>query len=281
MLDKSCQLQTPPANLNICNATLTLGNAIIWSDANVRVRPGEFVAVLGPNGAGKSSLLKAILGELRLKEGSIAVDPLEKNSPIRVGYLPQRRHFDGSIRIRAYDVVEFGLNGTRWGIPLPAVTAGQKTRLACERAQIEHALARVGASSLATRPIGELSGGEQQRVLIAQAIVHHPSLLLLDEPFDSLDLPTQHTISALLRDIANESGMSVVMVAHDINPILPYLDQAVFIANGHVAAGAIADVVTNETLSRLYATPIEVIRTPSDRLVVVGAPDTHTHHAHG
>ncbi|HMC71285.1 MAG TPA: ATP-binding cassette domain-containing protein, partial [Mycobacteriales bacterium] len=122
-------------------------------------------------------------------------------------------------------------------------------------------------------------GGEQQRLLIAQALVRRPRLLLLDEPLDSLDLPNQASVAALIHRISRHEGVAVIMVAHDVNPILPYLDQVIYLADGHAAAGPPRDVITTETLSRLYRTPIEVLTTSDDRLVVVGHPDAPAHHS--
>jgi zinc/manganese transport system ATP-binding protein len=131
----------------------------------------------------------------------------------------------------------------------------------------------VDASGYARRPIGELSGGEQQRLLIAQALVRRPELLLLDEPLDSLDLPNQVAVAGLVRTICREENVAVLLVAHDINPIIGYLDRVVYIAGGSAVEGRPEDVISTETLSRLYGVPIEVLRASDGRLVVVGQPE--------
>ena len=259
-------------------ASTALGGRTVWRDVNFELRRGEFIAVLGPNGVGKSTLVKAILGLQPLTGGGLRVlggSPGENRS--RIGYLPQRRNFDDNIRIRGVDVVRLGLDGARWGIPIPGASRWtEKGRSAARR--IEEVIERVGASEYAHHPVGRLSGGEQQRLLIAQALVHGPQLLLLDEPLDSLDLPNQGSVAALISDISRSEGVTVVLVAHDVNPILPYLDGVVYLAGGGVACGPVDEVVTSENLTRLYQAPIEVLRTRDNRLVVVGQPEAPAHH---
>jgi zinc/manganese transport system ATP-binding protein len=199
-----------------------------------------------------------------------------------IGYLPQRRSFSPSLRIRGIDVVRLGLDGDRWGVPLPWRTGARREL----RQRIEELIELVGATEYAHRPIGECSGGEQQRLLIAQALARRPSLLLLDEPLDSLDLPNQAGVAGLIERICREQGVTVLVVAHDVNPILAFIDRVVYLAGGAAASGAPHDVITTETLSRLYGTPIEVLRASDGRLVVVGHPEAATfhpdlHHGHG
>ena len=227
-----------------------LGGRVVWSDVSMTIGQGEFVAILGPNGSGKTTLLRVLLGELPLAQGRASVlghDPGVLNRAI--GYLPQRRHFDASTRIRGIDLVRLGLDGARWGLPL------------------------------------RRSGGEQQRLLIAQALVSRPRLLVLDEPLDSLDLPNQTAVAALLARICHRQGVSVLLVAHDVNPLLPELDRVVYLGAGRAAVGTPREVITAETLSWLYGVPIEVLQAADGRLVVVGLPeapalhsDRHEHH---
>ena len=267
----------PPAAIRLEGAGVRLGRHWIWQGVDVEVAAGSFTAVLGPNGAGKTTLMRAALGLLDLSAGSIEVlGRSPADAADEVGYLPQRRSFDPSVPVRVIDVVRLGLDGARWGIPM---RFGQRAR--ADRERIGDVLDLVGATEYADRPIGRLSGGEQQRVLIAQALVREPRMLLLDEPLDSLDLPNQAAVAGLLRDICLDRDVTVVMVAHDVNPILPYLDQVVYVAGGRVAAGTPAEVITTESLSSLYDSPVEVLTTSQGRLVVVGAPDAHTHHDRG
>lgn len=265
--------------LEVAGAAVRLGGRDIWNGVSLRVDAGEFVAVLGPNGVGKSTLVKAALGLLPLSAGTIRVLGATPEAARRhVGYLPQRRSFDQAVRIRSVDVVRLGLDGLRWGVPLPG--AGRwSARGREERRRVDEILDVVGATELAGRPIGELSGGEQQRILIAQALVRRPKLLLLDEPLDSLDLPNQAAVAGLIATVARRAAVAVVMVAHDVNPIVSYLDRVVYLAAGGAVSGPVESVVTTETLSALYRTPIEVLRTSDGRLVVVGQPEAESRHS--
>ncbi len=251
-------------------AAARIGGQTIWSGVSLTIAPGEFVGILGPNGSGKTTLLRVLLGALGLAAGSAAVLGRAPGAANReIGYLPQRRHFDASIRIRGVDLVRLGLDGMRWGLP---VGRGGRER-------VEEAIAMVGAEHYATRPIGRLSGGEQQRLLIAQALVSRPRVLILDEPLDSLDLPNQTVVAALLGRICREQGITVLLVAHDVNPLLSYLDRVVYFGGGRAAVGTPEEVITAETLSRLYGVPVEVLRTADGRLFVVGLPEAPAHHS--
>jgi zinc/manganese transport system ATP-binding protein len=266
------------------NAGARVGGRIIWRDMSFAARAGEFIAVLGPNGAGKSTLLKVALGLLPLAEGQVTVigRPARRGAS-DVSYLPQRRVFDAGARIRARDLVWLGLEGIRWGIPLPGLRTlwGGDKRAREVKRRVEEALDLVGATSYADRPIGEISGGEQQRALIAQALVTQPRLLLLDEPLDGLDLPNQQAVARVIQRACREAGVAVLLVAHDVNPILPYLDRVLYLARGQGVIGDPAQIITTKTLSRLYDTRVEVLRASDGRLIVVGQPEEEvSYHAH-
>jgi zinc/manganese transport system ATP-binding protein len=260
------------------DASVRLGGKRIFSDVDLTVGLGQFVTVLGPNGAGKSTLMRAILGLLPLASGSVTVlgRPPAQSRPA-IGYLPQRHAFDSSTRIRGIDLVRLGLDGTRWGLPI-ALTGAARDRRRTESERITQVIETVGATGYANRAIGELSGGEQQRLLIAQALVRRPQLLILDEPLDSLDLPNQASVAALLRRICSTDGVSVLLVAHDVNPLLGYLDQVIYMAGGRATSGSVDEVISSAKLSELYGTPVEVLRTGDGRLVVVGQPEAPHHH---
>jgi zinc/manganese transport system ATP-binding protein len=261
--------------VKIRGASVRLGGQLVFSDVELAVGPGEFIAVLGPNGAGKSTLMRAILGLVPLQSGSITVlgtSPEQGRS--RIGYLPQRRDFDSGTRVRGIDFVQLGLDGARWGVPL------SRSRRRTESARVAEVIELVGASGYASRAIGELSGGEQQRLLIAQALVQRPSLLILDEPLDALDLPNQASVAALVRRVASSENVAVLLVAHDVNPLLPYLDRVIYLAAGRALAGPVDEVITAHKLSQLYGAPIEVLRAADGRLVVVGTPEAPHVHGH-
>ncbi len=274
------RVESPAIELE--GASVQIAGRTIWSDVSMRMGRGEFVALLGANGSGKSTLLKAVLGALPLAAGRVSVlgaPPGKANREI--GYLPQRHAFELGARLRGRDIVRLGLDGDRWGVPSPlswrrgGIGWG---RASMARKQVDEALELVGAGSYADRPIGECSGGEQQRLLIAQALVRRPRLFLLDEPLDSLDLPNQASVAALVAEICRTAGVAVLLVAHDVNPLLPYLDRVVYLARGHAVEGPVEQVITSETLSRLYGLPVEVLKASDGRLVVVGQPEAPAHH---
>jgi len=244
---------------------LRFGDRELWHGLSFDVERGEFLAVLGPNGAGKTSLLRILLGRLEPSEGRVALD---RDS---IGYVPQQRVFDRDLPLRGRDLVRFGLDGHRWGFG----------RLAApDRRRVDEAVAAVGATALADTPLGLLSGGEQQRLRVAQALVSNPSLLLADEPLLSLDLAYQQVIVRLLDERRRSAGTPVVFVTHDVNPILSAVDRVLYLGPGGWAIGPVDEVLTTETLSRLYGAEIDVVRVRG-RVVVVGTPDAeHVHHVH-
>jgi zinc/manganese transport system ATP-binding protein len=271
--------ETSDAAIMLRGARASIGGRVVWSDVELRVRRGEFVAVLGPNGSGKSTLLKVVLGLVESEPGTVSVlggPPGASNREI--GYLPQRHGFDSAPPIRGVDLVRLGLDGARWGVTLGIGRRRAESRQA--RARVWEAIELVGGSAYAQRTLGELSGGEQQRILIAQALVGRPRILMLDEPLDSLDLPNQAAVTALVQRICRVENVAVLLVAHDVNPLLPYLDQVIYLAGGRALQGPVEEVITAPKLSELYGAPIEVLRTGDGRLVVVGQPEAPHVHGH-
>jgi zinc/manganese transport system ATP-binding protein len=266
----------PAAELR--GARVRLGARVVWDDVSLTVGQGEFVGLLGENGSGKSTLLKVLLGAVALDAGSATVLGRGAGEANReIGYLPQRPSFGAGIALRGVDLVRLGLDGDRWGLPLPLLP-GAARRRGEARARVAEAIELAGAAAYAERPLSELSGGEQQRLLIAQALVGRPRVLLLDEPLDSLDLPNQAAVSALVDRICREAGVAVVLVAHDVNPLLAYLDRVAYLAAGQAVEGTVAEVITTETLSALYGLPVEVLRASDGRLAVIGQPEAPAHH---
>jgi zinc/manganese transport system ATP-binding protein len=234
---------------------------VVWSELSMTVPQGEFLAVLGPNGSGKTSLLRALLGLTALAGGSVDVlgRPPRRGNPA-IGYVPQHAGFDRDVPLRGRDLVRLGVDGHRWGF-------GRLSRE--DRTRVEAALEAVAAGPYANEPIGRLSGGEQQRLRIAQALVGNPHLLLCDEPLASLDMRYQQEITELIGGWARDKRGTVVFVTHDVNPVLGYADRVVFVVNGRWAAGPTDEVLTSETMSGLYDAPVEVLRVRG-RIVVVG-----------
>jgi zinc/manganese transport system ATP-binding protein len=250
--------------LAIAGGALSFGSRRLWSSLDFAVAAGEFVAVLGANGSGKTSLLRVILGQQRLTSGTVTIagHPARRGSR-DIGYIQQQRRIDPLTPLRARDLVGQGLDGHRWGVGLPH--PGRRRR-------IEAVLDQVGALPYADRPVGLLSGGEQQRVRIAQALIDDPKLLLCDEPLLSLDPHSQSTTTALIDRSRRTDGTAVIFVTHEINPVLPYVDRVLYLAGGQFRIGTVDDVLNSETLSEMYRTPIEVIRT-GDRILVAGLPE--------
>ncbi len=268
----------PEPAVALDHAGIRVGGRTVLSDVSLQVEQGEFIAVLGPNGAGKSTLMKAILGLIPVAGGTVNVlGTGPRQARPAIGYLPQRPGFDRSTRVRGVDLVSLGLDGHRWGVPV-SVTPTARRRRAQHRKRVIEVIDLVGASGYATRAIGEVSGGEQQRLLIAAALVRRPRLLILDEPLDSLDLPNQAAVAGLVRRIATTENVAVLLVAHDVNPLLSYLDRVVYLGGGQALAGDVADVITTPRLTALYGAPVEVLQTSDGRLVVVGAPEAPHHH---
>jgi zinc/manganese transport system ATP-binding protein len=232
------------------------------------IAPGRFVGVLGPNGAGKTTLLRAILGLLKPADGSIRVlgaAPHRGNPAI--GYMPQVRKLASDISITGFDLVAGAAGGQRWGWPL-------LTRQ--DRELAEAALGKVGALDLARRPLNELSGGERQRILIAEALLGEPRLLLLDEPLISLDAGHQRAMVELVHEIGETLGIAILFCSHEINPLLHAVDEVLYLGGGHAALGSVDEVITEATLSRLYGTPITVLRVNGRVFVLADGIDIET-----
>lgn len=258
--------------LRLRDASLGYGSRTLWSHLDVDVMPGEFLAVLGGNGSGKTSLLRAVLGLEPLTSGQLRV----AGAPVRrgskdIGYVQQQRRIDPLTPLRGRDVVRQGLDGHRWGIGRPRVDTARR---------VDAALDEVEARRFADMPVGLLSGGEQQRLRIAQALVDDPSLLLCDEPLLSLDQRSQRTITELVDRRRRDHRTAVLFVTHEINPVLPYVDRVLYLAGGRFRIGTVDEVLTSETLSDLYGAQVEVIRVRG-QILVFGLPEApHDHHLH-
>jgi zinc/manganese transport system ATP-binding protein len=246
-------------------AELAFGSRTLWSGLDLSIEPGEFIAVLGPNGSGKTSLLKVLLGLQKLTAGHVKVAgrPPRRGSS-EVGYVPQQKGFDRDLPLRGRDLVALGLDGHRWGMPIPS---------RARRQRVDTALASVGATQYADTPVGRLSGGEQQRLRMAQALLGQPAVLLCDEPLLSLDLQHQRAVTDLVDRSRRESGTAVVFVTHEVNPVLPLVDRILYLVDGRWAIGHPDEVMTSERLSALYGTDVDVLRVRG-RIVVVGAPES-------
>ncbi|PJJ05996.1 zinc/manganese transport system ATP-binding protein [Streptomyces sp. 2333.5] len=257
--------------ISLRDAALAYGDRVLWHGLRLDVRPGEFLAVLGPNGSGKTSLLRVLLGRQQLTGGSLTVLGRPPRSGSRhIGYVPQQAFQPTHTLLRARDLVRLGLDGHCWGLPLARRPI---------RHRVDDLLDAVGATAYADTPIGRLSGGEQQRVRIAQALATDPRILLCDEPLLSLDLQHQRTITELVEERRRSAGTAVVFVTHEINPVLGLVDRVLYLAHGRYRVGRPAEVMTSSALSELYGTQVDVVRVRG-RIVVVGEPSAGTGHPH-
>lgn len=250
------------------------GASTVWSGAEFDIEAGEFIPVLGPNGAGKSTFLRLVLGLMSPASGTLEVlgrRPQRGNPAI--GYVPQRRDIEPGIRIAGSEFVRMGIDGHRWGVGSPRKRRARDRRVA-------EAVEAVDATAYADQAMGTLSGGELQRLLLAQALVNEPRLLLLDEPLAGLDVRGQAVVTQLVAAISRAKGITVVLIAHDVNPLLGVLDRVIYVARGRVTTGPPDEVITSERLSELYQSNVEVLRDSRGRLFVAGL-DGETDHPHG
>ena len=263
--------QPGPELLRLDGIGVRLGGREILRDVSFTVRAGEFTGLIGPNGAGKTTLLKVILGLQAPTSGRVLLNgrPRQRRGGRLIGYVSQKLAIDQDMPLRARDVVGLGIDGHRLGIPLPS---------ASRRELVNEALRATGAEAYADARVGELSGGEQQRVMIAHAVISKPRLLLLDEPLANLDLRSEQGIVAVLARLAKEQGIAVLISAHDMNPLMRETDTVVYVAAGRVAAGRTDDVIRTEVLSRLYGSHVEVLHVHGRVLVVAGDEPEQAHH---
>ncbi|MEX3557716.1 MAG: ATP-binding cassette domain-containing protein [Burkholderia sp.] len=271
--------------LALDRVTLELGGRTILREVSLAAEAGEFVGVLGPNGAGKTTLMRAVLGLVPATSGRISVAgaPVARGNPA-IGYMPQIRSALAGRRVRGHDFVAMAADGHRWGLPHASAKV---------RADVARVLELVGGPALAQRPLFDLSGGERQRLLLAQCLLGAPKLLLLDEPLISLDPHHQRGVVELVRRVQQELGITVLFSAHELNPLLNALDRVLYLGNGTAALGTVDEVITRPVLSRLYGSPIDVMRVNGRIFVMSGHVEvekhdheheedgSHSHGAHG
>ena len=262
------------------HATIRIGGRTVLADASFAINAGEFIGVLGPNGAGKTTLMRAILGLLPPSAGTLRVFGRAPQRGDRgIGYLPQVRTVLPDLRVRGLDFIGSSLHGERWGLP-------QLSRH--DRGMIEETLDAVGARDLAKRPLSDMSGGERQRLLLAQSLIGSPKLLLLDEPLISLDARHQEVAIDVVRKVCRECKITVLFSAHELNQLLGTLDRVLYLGNGQAVLGTVEEVITAPVLSRLYGTEIQVVRADGHIFVMSRGRDVevadHLHdddHGHG
>jgi zinc/manganese transport system ATP-binding protein len=247
-----------------------LGGREVLHDVRFAIKPGEFVGLIGANGAGKTTLMKVILGLVQPAAGEVRIGGRARGrrggarGGTGIGYVPQKIQLDPDLPLRARDLIGLGLDGHRLGFPLPSRS---------RRALVEEMLRAVDAEHLADARVGNISGGEQQRILIAHALISRPGLLLLDEPLANLDIASEQEVIELLSRIAAEQQIAVLISAHEMNPLLPVMDRVVYMAAGRAASGPTDEVIRDEVLTELYGRHVDVIRVQGRILVVAGRED--------
>ncbi len=264
--------RVPEPVVSIHNASLTLGSRALWQRLALDVMPGEFIAVLGPNGSGKSSLLKALLGQHQTSGSIKVLNTNAQTANRQIGYIPQQKTFSPELPLTGRELVRLGVNGTNWFKPFTSDTDNKR---------VSAAIREVGAGAYADEQIGLLSGGEQQRLRIAQAIVHDPQLLLCDEPLLSLDIASQQATARLINK-RRQQGCAVLFVTHEINPILPFVDRVLYLVGKKWAIGTPTEVLTSQKLSELYGASVEVLHV-NGRIIVVSTSEhlpTEPHDVH-
>jgi zinc/manganese transport system ATP-binding protein len=250
--------------LRLDNVSVRLGGREILKDVSFSIRPGQFTGLIGPNGAGKTTLLRVILGLQPVTGGAVLLDGEPRpHRDSSIGYVPQKLTIEPDMPLRVRDVVSLGLDGQKFGLRLPS---------RARREAVSDMLTAVGAQRYADARVGELSGGEQQRVMIAHALISKPRLLLLDEPLANLDISSEQGIVSVLARLARAEHVAVLLSAHDMNPLMLVMDRIVYVAAGRVAVGDADEVVQSEVLSRLYGQHVDVIRVHG-RILVVAAPE--------
>jgi zinc/manganese transport system ATP-binding protein len=255
------------------DVTLRLGGHDVLAGVSLEIAAGEFVGVLGPNGAGKTTLMRAVLGLVPASRGSIRVlgRPAARGNPA-IGYLPQVCRTAGDLRLSGRDFIAAVVDGHRLGLPFPGKAA---------RAEVDRVLDMVGARELGRRPLAETSGGERQRLLLAQALIGRPQLLLLDEPLINLDPRYQGDVMTLAKSLQVQLGITILFSAHELNPLLGALDRVLYLGRGQAALGTVDEVITEPVLSRLYGAEIDVVRVKGRIFVMTGGHDVeHAAHRH-
>jgi len=262
--------------IEFSDVTVSLGGRDVLANVSLEIGAGEFIGVLGPNGSGKTTLMRAILGLTPARRGAIRVlgRPAVRGNPA-VGYMPQMRSAGGNLRLTGREFVAGVVNGHRLGLPFPGKAA---------RAEAERVLDLVGAGELARHPLAEISGGERQRLLLAQALIGRPDLLLLDEPLVNLDPNFQASVVALTTSLRAELGVTILFSAHELNPLLGAIDRVLYLGRGQAALGTVEEVITGPVLSRLYGAEIDVVRLKGRIFVMAGGHDVERdvhRHDHG
>ena len=255
-----------PEMITARNVTAGYPDNTIWRDASFTVNRGEFVAIIGPNGAGKTTLFRLLLGLQQPLSGNVEIfNAQPRRGNPRIGYVPQRHGIDSETNIESLELVRLAFSGKHWGFSF----SGRDRKVALS------AMEAVGSGELAHRSLNALSGGELQRIFLAEALVSNPELLLLDEPLSNLDLKREKDLVQLVNSLVRSRNVTALLIAHNINPLLPFLDKVIFIANGKVATGKPDEVLTSDSLTALYGVPVEVLHDSRGNVAIIGTEEYH------
>lgn len=242
---------------------------LVLKNASFNITPRTFNVVLGPNGSGKTTLFKAILGLKEISSGTLLVFNEEpKRGNKKIAFIPQKRDLEG-INLKVRDFVRLGLDGYKWGIGLRFKGIEQK---------IDQALSMVDAKVFKNKSINQLSGGEVQRIFLAQALVGNPEVLLLDEPMANLDIKWENELLMTLDDLVKKEGLTVILITHDLNPLYNVTDQVIYMANHKLASGKVEEILTSDILSNLYDSNVEVVRDAKNHQLIIGIEEKGHQH---
>ncbi len=247
------------ALVTFSNASLGYAGRAVLTDLNFTIDEGDFLGLVGPNGAGKTTILRALLGTLKPLSGAVTRAP-----DLRFGYVPQRDSVDYKFPLKVIDVVLMG-RYDRIGL-------GRRPA-ASDREMARRALDHVGIADLADKFLTDLSGGQKQRTLIARALVGEPSVLVLDEPTNGMDLVATTQILGLVRELHERDGLTVIMVSHALNEVANYVQRIALVMEAGFRIGPVETIMTEETLTEMYGIPVEVDSFAGHRVVLARRSD--------
>ena len=232
---------------------VSYGEVRVLDGINLTVEPGDFLGIIGPNGSGKTTLLRVMLGLLEPQEGSVRLfgqPPASFREWRRVGYVPQRAALDPSLPVTVQEVVASGL----------VASLGLFQRIGrAQRLRVSEALARAGMEAHARARIGALSTGQQQRVLIARALVSDPELIILDEPTGGVDPEAQTSFYAMLHHLNREREVTLVLVSHDIGVVAKEVTKLACLNRRLIFHGRPGDFLSDAALTALYGPSVRIV----------------------
>lgn len=234
------------------NLDIRLGAHLILSGLNFQIKENQFIGIFGPNGSGKTTFMKALLGIIPYANGQVVVlGKTPQKARKQIGYIPQNRDME-LFRLKGRDFIATSIHGHKLGLPFLTKK---------DLYHIDSVLDLVHARDLAFIPLCEMSGGQRQRLLLAQALLGNPQLIIMDEPFSNLDPKWVKIILSLIKDLQEQRKLTVLLSTHDLNPLIKVMDKVICIGNHQAILGEVDQVITSDILTGLYGFPIDVIKT--------------------